>query len=556
MNRSELEKTVNNLAEKINLIVDDETRSIQSALLNLVELLVKDNDELREENQKLRDEINRLKGEQGKPNIRKQTKDNKDISSEFERKSRGKKKKKKSKKKKHKIKIDHVETCEIDKSSLPHDAIFKGYNSVVIQDIVIKTDNIKFRKKVYYSPSLNKTFVAKLSNGYQGEFGPSLKALVVDLHHNNKMTESAICSFLKTHGVMISAATISRIITDNHEDFHQEKNDIVQAGLASSIHQQMDDTGARVNGKNYYTHILCNEFYTSYFTRTNKDRLTIIDILTSGDILFQLNKSTYTLMEQMNLSEKQINRLKEAALEECMNRTEINLLLEKLFPDERKYKTSKRIILEACAITAYRNTSNAIKLLLTDDAPQFKQITDLLALCWIHDGRHYKKLNPVIPLHIEILSQFLNRYWDYYHKLLDYKNLFTENIAQSLEQEFDKIFSTVTGYNQLDERIKKTKAKKDSLLLVLLYPELPLHNNASELGARTQARYRDISLHTVTEKGTKIKDTFMTIVETSKKLSINTYNYFYDRISKKYDMPSLASLIVEMSKERYVYGSD
>ena len=82
---------------------------------------------------------------------------------------------------------------------------------------------------------------------------------------------------------------------------------------------------------------------------------------------------------------------------------------------------------------------------------------------------------------------------------------------------------------------------------MLKHPTLPLHNNTSELGARAQARYRDISFHTMSKKGTEAKDTFMTIVETAKKLAVNTYHYFYDRISKKYEMPSLASL---MSKTR------
>jgi hypothetical protein len=47
----------------------------------------------------------------------------------------------------------------------------------------------------------------------------------------------------------------------------------------------------------------------------------------------------------------------------------------------------------------------------------------------------------------------------------------------------------------------------------------------------------------VSKKGTEAKNTFMTIVETAKKLAVNTYHYFYDRISKKYEMPSLARLI-------------
>jgi hypothetical protein len=33
-----------------------------------------------------------------------------------------------------------------------------------------------------------------------------------------------------------------------------------------------------------------------------------------------------------------------------------------------------------------------VELLICDDAPQFKLVTDELSLCWIHEGRHYKKL--------------------------------------------------------------------------------------------------------------------------------------------------------------------
>jgi len=52
----------------------------------------------------------------------------------------------------------------------------------------------------------------------------------------------------------------------------------------------------------------------------------------------------------------------------------------------------------------------------------------------------------------------------------------------------------VTGYQALDERIAKTRSKKAALLLVLEHPEIPLHNNASELGARRRVRKRDVSL--------------------------------------------------------------
>jgi len=85
-------------------------------------------------------------------------------------------------------------------------------------------------------------------------------------------------------------------------------------------------------------------------------------------------------------------------------------------------------------------------------------------------------------------------------------------------------------------------------ILLRTVPEIPLHNNAAELAVRAKVRKRDVSLQTVTEKGTKANDTFMTIVQTAKKLSVNAWKYIYDRVSNKFEMISLAQLIREKSK--------
>ncbi|MCO5382869.1 MAG: transposase [Methanosarcina barkeri] len=115
----------------------------------------------------------------------------------------------------------------------------------------------------------------------------------------------------------------------------------------------------------------------------------------------------------------------------------------------------------------------------------------------------------------------------------------------SAESQFDQVFSTITGYEKLDERICKTKENKEHLLKVLILPEIPLHNNAAELAARAKVRKRDVSLQTKTDEVTRAKDTFMTIVQTAKKLSVSTYDYIFDRVSNTFEMPSLAKLIRE-----------
>jgi len=208
-------------------------------------------------------------------------------------------------------------------------------------------------------------------------------------------------------------------------------------------------------------------------------------------------------------------------------------------------KLQKTRVLEAAAIASYHKEIGhpIVKVLICDDAPQFKLITEELGLCWVHDGRHYKKLSPVIPNHVNQLKDFLKEYWEYYRKLVNYKKEPTEELAEIASKEFDTLFSTKTGYEELNGRIEKTRGKKKELLMVLKYPEIPLHNNESELGARAQVRRRDVSLQTKTDEGTKASDTFLTIVQTAKKLSINAYDYIFDRVGKKFKIPSLADII-------------
>ena len=120
-----------------------------------------------------------------------------------------------------------------------------------------------------------------------------------------------------------------------------------------------------------------------------------------------------------------------------------------------------------------------------------------------------------------------------------------------LDKQFDSLFSTKTGYDELDKRIALTLAKKENLLFVLIFTFLPLHNNPAELGTRVQARIRDIHLHTVSDEGTESKDTFATIVQTAKKVGVNIFDYIFDRITKTFSMPSLSQIIKEKSSEAF-----
>jgi hypothetical protein len=124
-------------------------------------------------------------------------------------------------------------------------------------------------------------------------------------------------------------------------------------------------------------------------------------------------------------------------------------------------------------LAAYQESPNTVKILLVDDAPQFKGITELLALCWIHEGRHYKKLTSYLYLHQQEVDNFLDKFWEYYKRLLAYKRSPDAKQAKALSDEFDVLFAIRTGYDALDKRIAMTKAKKECLLLVLKHPKIP-----------------------------------------------------------------------------------
>src|SRR5450755_182660 len=149
-------------------IEDEGLRQVFITLMNVVETQHTKIQEQAEEIQQLRDEVNRLKGEQGKPKI-KANKPALTLSSEKERRES---KAHHKAKKQAQVRIDRVEIVKVDQQRLPHDAQFKGYKDVIVQDIAFRTENVTFRKENYYSSSQKRTYLAELPTGYQGQFGP------------------------------------------------------------------------------------------------------------------------------------------------------------------------------------------------------------------------------------------------------------------------------------------------------------------------------------------------------------------------------------------------
>lgn len=528
-------------------IADESLRRTVSILLNLVEQLQAETRELRSENQRLKSENNRLKGEQGKPEVKanrpKKSKEN--YSSEKERKTP---KKHIKSSKNALVKVDREQILEYPEAELPFDSEFKGYEFVIVQDILLKTDNVLFRKEKYYSPSEKKTYLASLPSGYDGEFGPGVKALVMSLYYGGNMTQRKLLDFLSNIGISMSAGYLSNLLVKNSSKFESEFNEVYVSGLASSPWQHLDQTSARVKGVNHTTNIICNPLYTVYSTTLRKDRLSVLGVLQNNpELEFILSPLTYKLLDKFNVPARWSHQIKGLPQEIPLKGDEFNSLLNQNLGQVGSQHRTR--IFEAAAIAFYHQQSQIpiIKTLVTDDAPQFKLLTDDLSLCWVHEARHYKKLSPFVTCHQKSLDKFLDDFWDYYRELLAYKNSPSGLEKLRLKSQFLEIFGSFSGYEQLDERKKLTLSKISELLLVLEHPELPLHNNPAELAARTIVQRRNISYATQTCEGTKAMDIFMSLVATTRKLGISFFEYMHERISHLGNIPSLGTIIREQS---------
>ena len=541
--------------EKLNC--NESTRLVIQQLLNYIEYQHKETVSLKHENQRLKDEINRLKGEQGKPDISPNTKhQGTNISSEAH--SREKKKWKKRSKKSI-IKVDNHLHCPLEKEGLPPDLQFKGRETIISQDIIFQRNTTEYTIEIWYSPSKKRTYRSSPPTSNTGYFGENLKAFCITMYYALDTTQSKLLSFLRSLGIEMSDGSLQNILAENSQQWIDERNDILKAGLQGP-YIQMDSTGTRVNGHNHYTHVFVSEFFAAFTTQSGKSRLDILAAFqgqpTEG-LMLQYNDKAVDFLVHYKLSKKYQQDIEHIFLHNnssVISQIHFEQLVCEQMPGLLKKKQTYKWIIESLAFGYFFEQSvyPAPEVIVTDDAKEYSLLSEHHMLCWIHDARYYNKLMPVVSCHRKELEDFKKKYWDFYRLLKKYKSNPDENFKNELKGKFDQIFTPDYSYFDLNKQTNRTLSNKIQLLTVLDFPFIPLHNNDSELAARRKVRKRDISLHTITQTGTKLQDAFLSIVHTSYLLGVNVYQYILNRhknCSPTY-LPDLVAAKIYNSKFR------
>ena len=435
------------------------------------------------------------------------------------------------KKRRKKLKIHR--TIVLKPENIPAGSCLLKYCKYTIQDIRIVLENIQYLRPKYKTPQ-GKLIYAKLPSEIDGSgYGVELKAYMLSLYHSMHVSQRDILSHLQERGIEISSAQVSRILTQRHslEKFHKEKEDILEAGLQSSDHIVVDDTGLRQNGKNAFcTHV----------GSLSKSRLNFLEILRGQYTDYRINEEGLEYLKTRRFPEEKRILLKRLAA--------------KTYPDQESYTQALkafgigeehhlRLTYEAGLMGSIRKHYPSFPIIVSDAAGQFKVFNH--AGCWIHTERRLSNLIPNNSIEKELSDTSLSDFWTFYGELKEYKQEPMPAKKVQLEARFDKIFTSNTDYPELNKALKAVHDHKRDLLAVLDHPYIPLHNNISERDIREAAKKRKICAGTRSNAGRDARDDFLSLKKTCQKLGIKFGDYLLDRLYGKQLIPYLPELILQ-----------
>lgn len=496
------------------------------------------NIELENELQKYKDELNRLKGEQSKPKFEKQEPTgNKHLPNnkkELEGTSGRENNKKTSK-------LDRLKITDEQTITNPKIKNNKGYKEVIIQDVLLTTVVTKYKLQCGYDENGN-FITAELPVAVYGEFGAGVVALVKTLYYQGRVPMDKILTILKNVGIIIGKSVLVKMCHFLSNELKKELDIAKAESLKKDKVAQMDDTGAIVNNTNHHTFALSTSHVTVLTTIDSKSMMSAMYAYTGGQRLwYVINKKFFAYLKKLLPDKKYQKYFKKFKRRKPYSEDEFNELMTP-YNGAKFFHRSYRMRL--CAIRAWilshpRTSPNSV--MVSDDAGNYKFMGHNHQLCWVHEIRHYRKLEALTSIHKSLYAQILAIWYDFYQKLKLFKN--KKISKKDIEADFDFITNIKTGWRELDERLESTKSKKHGLLAVLRYPFVPLHNNLCEQDLRENVIKRKVSGGTKTSVGTYSWDVGLGLVHTCRKLKISFYKFMQDRYSNQNQIPKLNKII-------------
>jgi hypothetical protein len=440
-------------------------------------------------------------------------------------------------------KLTVTQTIEV-KVDPPAGSRHKGYDEIVVQDLVLNPLVTRYRRERWETPD-GKTLIAPLDPGIVGGYGPRLHRVILMLHYQCHVTSEKILALLNGMGVVISKRQVVRLLTVKLETFRAEDAEVLKAGLSSASFVTVDDTGARHQGKSGVTTQIGSDNFTVFRTGPSKSRLAFLRNLLGGAASYVVNEAALVYMRACNLSLALIDKLAGHPTRLFASHEDWTRHLNALgFADLRITPDPVRVASEGALWGAVREQGLlGHAIVVSDGAGQFR--VGEHALCWVHAERLVHKLIPANDKQRNAVEVARRMIWWFYGALKEYKLAPSPEKAERLRAQFDRIFNrSKTGYATLDSLLRRLFRLKDDLLRVLDHPHIPLNTNASENDIRVFVTKRKISGGTVSDRGRDARDVMLGLAKTCRKLKIPFFDYLGARLAVPGpEIPDLASLI-------------
>jgi len=264
--------------------------------------------------QKLEDEISRLKKHPTKPEIRpsvleKPSETKPDNTSSDKNSSQTTSPKRGKPKKKKTIDLEIHQTEIVKATNIPPRSVFKGYQDYTVPDLIIQPHNTRYRLERWQTPSGTYIIPSPPSEVKDRHYGPTLISYILHQYYNQHVTQPLLLEQLRELGIEISSGQLSRILTERHESFHQEKEAILSTGIEVSDYIQTDDTGARHKGKNGYCTDVGNELFAWFESTESKSRVNFLELLRVEQTDYVINAGALEYMAAQGLAKAKIQIL-------------------------------------------------------------------------------------------------------------------------------------------------------------------------------------------------------------------------------------------------------
>ena len=407
---------------------------------------------------------------------------------------------------------------------------------------------IDFQCERWLTPD-GKVMTAPLPEGFDGHFGPQLRRFVLAQYHQGQTTVPRLLALLRAFGIGISKRELVRLLTAGHDGFHAEARDLLRAGLAGAAWITVDDTGARHKANNGFCTQIGNAHFTAFATTTSKSRLNFLSLLRAGHGDYVVNDAALAYMRERALAVHVIARLAEHSDHYFVDQAAWTAHLEKLGIAALKVNPDPVLIATEGALWGSVKHHGFLResVIVSDDAGQFK--VGQHGLCWVHAERLVHKLDTFTDQNRAAQSTVRAAIWQLYSELKAYRCAPTAQRKTDLKAEFDRIFTSKTGFVTLDRLLARLHANKAELLKVIERPDIPLHTNGSENDIRCHVTRRKVSGGTRSDLGRDARDTFLALAKTCAKLGISFWNYLGARLNVPgVAIPPLPDLILARTK--------